>query len=488
LLRVGGSIPGAEMSASTSESQPPRPSLRRVILDPSDYLDDLLMYIRAGRVIPIVGPELLSVQVNGREVLLHQYVAERLAEQFKLTSDLPEPYTLQQVVALYKQSGQAIERVYVRVCAILSEQELRPSSSLLKLARIADFRLFVTTSFDSLLTHAINQERFQGAPRTQEIIYAPSAPPIQLEPGWERSATPIVIHLFGKASCTANSYVVTDEDMLEFLYALQSEAKRPDQRLFDELQSNHLLFIGCSFPDWLARLFIRLAKREKLSRQRSEIEVLADSRTSADSNLAMFLDNFSYSTRVFPGNAIEFVDLLSDRWESRFGRGNAQAAVPDAASSAQADRMPAGAVFISYANENRRAAEQLHAGLSDVADVWLDSRDLAAADDYDLKIRRNVSQCSLFIPVISRQAIERQEGYFRREWYQARDRLKSLADGVPFIVPVVVDDTPVNAFGVPEEFWRFQATRLPDGVVTPEFVNQLVRLIRRLRSANPIAV
>jgi hypothetical protein len=474
------------MSAITPEIQAIRPPLRRVILDSSDYLDDLLMYIRAGRVIPIVGPELLSIQIDGNEVQLHQFVAERLAEQFKLTAELPEQYTLQQVVALYTQRGLRIESVYVRVCTILAEQQFTLPASLLKLARITDFRLFISTTFDSLLSQAINQVRYNGADRTQEIVYAPSAAPVQLEPGWERTPTAIVIHLFGKASCTANSYVVTDEDMLEFLYALQSEARRPDQRLFDELQSNHLLFIGCSFPDWLARLFIRLAKREKLSRQRSEMEVLADTRTSSDSNLAIFLDNFSYSTRVFPGSAAEFVDLLSERWESRFAA-HTQPQI-SAAPTAQADRMPAGAVFISYASEDREAAENLHRGLSDVADVWLDTRDLAAADDYDLKIRRNVSQCSLFVPVISRQAIERDEGYFRREWHQARDRLKSLADGVSFIVPVVVDDTPVNAQGVPEEFWRFQATRLPDGFVTSEFTSQVVKLIRRMRSTSAMAI
>ena len=66
---------------------------------------------------------------------------------------------------------------------------------------------------------------------------------------------PCVYHLFGKVAASP-SYVISDEDMLEFICALQSEHLTPE-KLFHELEHSHLLFIGSNFSNWLARLFLR---------------------------------------------------------------------------------------------------------------------------------------------------------------------------------------------------------------------------------------
>ena len=85
---------------------------------------------------------------------------------------------------------------------------------------------------------------------------------------------PVVYHLLGRLSASP-TYVISDEDTLEFICALQSEHLTPE-KLFHELEHNHLLFIGSSFTNWLARLFLRMAKRHRLSDPRDVGEVLAD--------------------------------------------------------------------------------------------------------------------------------------------------------------------------------------------------------------------
>ena len=92
-------------------------------------------------------------------------------------------------------------------------------------------------------------------------------------------------------------------------------------------------------------------------------------------------------------------------------------------------------------------------------EVWLDKRRLEAGDDWDQKIRRNVDNCSLFVPIVSRATESRLEGYFRREWARAADRAQGIANEIPFIVPVTVDDTPAYTAKVPERFKRTQFTR-----------------------------
>jgi TolB-like protein len=52
-----------------------------------------------------------------------------------------------------------------------------------------------------------------------------------------------------------------------------------------------------------------------------------------------------------------------------------------------------------------------------------------------------------------------------------------MAHGTPFLVPVVVDDTPESIAIVPEQFMRVQWTRLPQGVPDEKFVSQLKRLL-----------
>jgi hypothetical protein len=464
----------------TDPPQPFRPVLRRVIADPADYLDDLLMYIEEGRVIPIIGPELVQVEHEGRQVPLYDFVARRLAEQFNLVERLPAAFTLQDVIAVYTQDGrQPIEKIYPRILSILNAQELSTPPALARLARILPFRLFVTTTFDSLLTRAVNEARFGGAEKTREIVYTGTRARADLDPEWEAGGDPIVFHLLGRASSAPN-YVATEEDTLEFLYKLQADA--PHMRLFDELTSKHLLILGCSFPDWLARFFIRLAKRVQLSARRSEMELLADSRSPGDGSLALFLDNFSYSTRLFPVGAAEFVDLLAERWEARYGAAAPPAPVPPAP-AADAAPMADGALMISYVREDQAAAERLCEALGRVTDVWLDLRELEAGDIWDPEIRRTVNRCSLFVPLLSRNAAGQLEGYFRREWNMAVSRREGMAAELPFIVPVLIDDLPHGAGGVPPAFWDAQAARLPGGQATPEFLTQVVEKVRRVRAA-----
>ncbi len=132
------------------------------------------------------------------------------------------------------------------------------------------------------------------------------------------------------------------------------------------------------------------------------------------------------------------------------------------------------AVFLSYAREDaepvRRIADALRAfGV----EVWFDQNELRGGDSWDTKIRTQIRTCTLCVPVISATTQARGEGYFRREWKLAVERTHDMAAGVAFLLPVVIDDTPESAALVPEEFMRVQWTRLPKGVPTPQFIEQV---------------
>ncbi|MEP6996459.1 MAG: SIR2 family protein, partial [Betaproteobacteria bacterium] len=228
-----------------------------------DAWEDLLNYIEERRVIPIIGPELLKIETETGPRLLYDWVAEKLAGKLNVdTTQLPQPYTLNDVVCWFLSSRGRREEAYTRVRSILRDANFAPPLALRQLAQITDFDLFVTTTFDPLLEQAINAERFQGAQSTEVIAYTPNRV-ADLPSEREKLQRPVIYHLLGRLSASP-TYVISDEDTLEFICALQSEHLTPE-KLFHELEHNHLLFIGSNFTNWLARLFLRMAKRHRLS-------------------------------------------------------------------------------------------------------------------------------------------------------------------------------------------------------------------------------
>ncbi len=139
---------------------------------------------------------------------------------------------------------------------------------------------------------------------------------------------------------------------------------------------------------------------------------------------------------------------------------------------------PAGAVFLSYAREDSEPAKRIADALRAFGvEVWFDQSELRGGDTWDQKIRTQIKTCALFVPLISQRTEERTEGYFRREWKLAVERTHDMAAGRAFIVPIVIDATRESDAAVPEEFMRYQWTRLPQGVPSPDFVTQVRRLL-----------
>src|SRR5476651_2238463 len=122
------------------------------------------------------------------------------------------------------------------------------------------------------------------------------------------------------------------------------------------------------------------------------------------------------------------------------------------------------AVFLSYASQDAAAVARIAEALRETGvEVWFDQNELVGGDAWDQKIRRQIKECALFVPVISANTNARAEGYFRLEWKLAVDRSHLMADDTPFLFPVVIDDTPDASARVPDKFRALQWTRLRQG-------------------------
>jgi TolB-like protein/Flp pilus assembly protein TadD len=136
------------------------------------------------------------------------------------------------------------------------------------------------------------------------------------------------------------------------------------------------------------------------------------------------------------------------------------------------------AVFLSYASQDAEAAKRICEALRRGGiEVWLDQSELRGGDAWDQRIRQQIRECALFIPIISVNTASRHEGYFRLEWDLADQRTHKIARNRPFIVPMCLDATRDAGADVPESFQRVQWTRLPGGEAPAAFVERVSQLL-----------
>jgi hypothetical protein len=404
--------------------------------------------------------------------------------------DLPPGFTLDQVVSAHAPFREKRSLLYPRIRAILDKVAFPVPEPLRKLARIRSFRLFVSTTFDSVLVKTLNEERYQGRPETPALSFSPSHSD-DLNERHLREGASVVFHLFGRASASPD-YAVTEADRLEFMHSLQSRESRPN-RLLDELHQRHLLLLGNGFPDWFTRFFIRTVKCDRLWTLREKIEIVADEQVQQDQRLAVFLTQFSRETTLFTeGNPVDFVNLLYQKWSERQSAGLAPGSpVPVASAAVEEDLelMEPGSVFISYASEDLLAAQRLRDALRQAGlDVWFDQTRLGAGEAYEEKIRFHIRKCILFLPLISEHTEVVEPRFYRKEWHWANLRLPEFTGTQrPFILPVLIDETPFETALVPAEFRTLQNTKAHGGVPPDEFVTQVRTIIREVRKRERVS-
>jgi TolB-like protein len=142
------------------------------------------------------------------------------------------------------------------------------------------------------------------------------------------------------------------------------------------------------------------------------------------------------------------------------------------------------AVFLSYASEDAEAAQRICDTLRAAGiEVWFDRSELRGGDAWDHRIREQIHDCRLFIPIISSNSEARDEGYFRREWRLAADRTHDMSEKKAFVLPVVIDGTRERGAAVPDRFHDVQWTRLTAGETTAAFVAHVAGLMAQAPAA-----
>src|SRR5262249_22733711 len=193
-----------------------------------------------------------------------------------------------------------------------------------------------------------------------EIIHSPYLPTseaVDLAPDWlKRAGETNLLYLFGKAKSTP-VFAIHDEDILEYAHNLLARGSNVPTRFLGELQQRGLLLIGSNFPDWLSRVFMRLANLTRLSDKKTRAWLVEDSESQPD--LTLFLRSYSRETEILSDLSPQaFIAELHAQWLARY-----QSATDTTKVSTAPD--PHGALFfISYSRStDLPAAERLFEAL-----------------------------------------------------------------------------------------------------------------------------
>lgn len=424
----------------------------------------LILKIRRGRVIPILGPDLYTAADAAGAPSFDRAIALQLATALEL-SDVAPGSTLREVALRALRTTRSPPQVVRARIRDLIDAIEQPPSALQQLAQISGFRLFLTTGYDRLLQRALDAVR-----PTPSATFSYSLHGNRDDlPDLRSTEAPIVYHLLGS---TADECAVTEADILEHMHGLISE-ERPEH-LFDALRGSDLLFLGCGFPDWLARFFIRIMNDAPFSQAEEwRRQVVVDERVSTDAGLVLFLRH--YNLEVLHGiGAAEFVARLHREWTATNPvPANAAQPIPAMVSD------DAGVVFLSYCSEDRDVVRVIARELTaKKVKIFFDEQDIEPADEWDRVIRDNLARSALFIPFISRTTEVQGRRYFWSEWRLATEVEQREPPGSKFILPVALDDLDPTSAQVPPRFRDLQWYKLRDGKPTNEFIELVVKQYR----------
>lgn len=405
--------------------------------------DELMTAIHRKKVIPVIGHGLYRVEIESKGksgVLLYDYLAQQVSKECGSTLHPDENHKFAKAcLAFLKKTNNTYLRLSDFLEEILKEVLLVPGGSLLKLARIKAFDIFITTAYDDLLVHTINTVRQLP---TKEHFYSLDEKNLDkldsdLSDCVLNSKCTLVYHIFGNmGKAIAPAY--TERDIMETLLEFQKDTVQdPYNHLFQELQSSSLLFIGSGFDDWLYRLFIRIISNQpyEYTVQRATNKYVVDDFSNYKEDPFQELTRFlrDYDTEVFyTGSGSDFVDILFEKLEEKYP----EEIIP-------LSDFP-GTVFISFEGRDRAAAIQLSSHLrEDGINVWIDEELIRGGENVGETIIKAINKCQVFIPLISKNSQQLVTGdgklkYHVQEWEFAHARYLSK-DNV--IIPVTIDDT-----------------------------------------------
>lgn len=434
--------------------------------------DKLVNLVRENQVVPVIGPELLfSPEVSGGDNY-YRYWGRELAQLHSMQEHEGGRLGLYDTANLLSSSMSQNDLAY-DIDEIVRRRTLPIPEPLAKLTSISGFSLYVTTTIDHLMHNAL--EAAGRASGLEDISFAPGCAQsrIDLSSDFAYSHSTGLFHLFGASSSVDGSFAKTEDDLIDFSWSLLDKSYAPTN-FYDYLQRKTLLMLGCSFPDWLGRFFIHALNAGR-HEQRVNIYYVSD---GCECGLQDYLGR-RHAKVVADCSPADFVEELHRRWSIT------DATQSDANSaSSPAESFKPGAVFLSYASEDREVVRTIRAQLEAAnIDTWMDESALEPGEAFQNAIHENIRKAAFFVAIISKSLINRHGGgrFLWKEWKWAEDTWMERPRDDRYLQPLVIDDTPAGAPFIDSPYRDLHWACLEKGRLPQTLVDNLIRGIRQYR-------
>lgn len=395
----------------------------------------LLDKIEKEEVILILGDELSMLKIQGKQVLLKDYLLDQLVkvlneEEVDSSKHLKKEDVTSFSDISYEDLGKQWKKIpsdpYMETAEILSNI---PSTSyettiLRKLLSIDKFKLILTTSFDNIAYTVLKDLYDKDSLVKLGYIKRTNGQDISVG-----SNKRILYHLFGKSNSELHGYVLSEDDLLEFIHFWMDQNYRPKE-LSKQLSDKYILVLGCNYPNWLFRFFFHSLKYTPTPKgECRENGLLAD--CHLDPELVSFLRRMETSVHE---DAVSFIEELYERWEKR---------TPSNLITKAENKEDEIEAFISYASEDYDIVAEIVEIFKEMGypNIWFDKKDLEGGDKYEELIKYKIEKAKVFIPILSPHTENSDGGrFFRKEWKWAKDTEDShFGTENNFIRPILID-------------------------------------------------
>lgn len=411
--------------------------------DPDEPLwNKLTQHIIDGKVIPVIGPELLTVN----NVNINKFIIDGLGRKLgiaKAPNSFSEIVYSPEYKAMFGKRDVDRDRIYNLVNKIFAKTIFPATSQLERFLSIRQFPFVITTSFAPIVEQTmykiwkdeLHVLRFNNNPTQNDDINTGAD-----------LRKPTVYYMFGKVCEGVKNYVLTDTDMLDYVSSwLSNDNRARPKNLCNELKDKYLLMLGNNYSNWLFRFIWYSMRKPDLSHGMLAYD-------SLDDQLINFLERAETFTRK---NTSEVIDQIISRIDKKLAENElTKFNQPE-------ENMD---VFISYSRSDSGVAEKLYETLTAQGKrVWYDRNNLSDGGNFMEEIRKAIRTSKYFVPILS-DNITKEKGdshVYRNEWDTAIDVAISM--GRTFIIPLAEEGFDFYKSAIPEKMQQHNAIFYPKG-------------------------
>jgi SIR2-like protein/TIR domain-containing protein len=404
-----------------------------------------------------------SIKVN-----LNDYLAFELWNDYESGKEPPSPYTLNNVVeALVSENTTTEDEIKSEI--LFKTKNLTDEQIILepfrKLARIANFETILTVNFDNFLERAFEAESKHVNPSVNFSIQNSSDSDGNTD---KDKALVSIFNLMGNIQ--DSDIALTEEMQLEYLFSLLMGKDVKSKALFEAVKNKSILLIGCSFPNWFMRFFIRTISKNRYKTGKPKF--VASDRTAQDVDLSSFLENnktsvisIGTSTKTDKNDdevysdTVEFIDELFEKTES------------SATSVTSNKPRYKEEIFLSYSRRDQSIVEKMKNEFEKCGvQLFFDNDALKTGEEYAKTIDKKLMKFDYVLPIISKNSLENKDSFvYAKEWLPAITMEKTRQgfnlfkkEGQEnYIRPYIIDDTSATDDDIPEEIRNRNITTIP---------------------------